>query len=76
MANKRITEAMRVLTVIATLFIPPTLITGIYGMNFDRSAGPLSMPELSWPLGYVGVLALMLLMMLAMLAYFRRKGWF
>lgn len=76
MANNRITDAMRVLTVIATLFIPPTLVTGIYGMNFDRSAGPLSMPELGWPLGYVGVMTLMLLMMIAMLAYFRRKGWF
>lgn len=76
MANNRITEAMRVLTVIATLFIPPTLVTGIYGMNFDRSAGPLSMPELGWPLGYVGVMTLMLLMMISMLVYFRRKGWF
>jgi len=76
MANNRMTEAMRVLTVIATLFIPPTLITGIYGMNFDRTAGPLNMPELGWPLGYLGALGFMILMMVAMLIYFRRKRWF
>jgi magnesium transporter len=74
--NNRMTDVMRVLTVIATVFIPPTFVVGVYGMNFDRHAGPLSMPELGWPLGYVGVMGLSLLMMLGMLLYFKRKGWF
>lgn len=76
MMSHRLNDVMKVLTVIATLFIPPTFITGIYGMNFDRAAGPLSMPELGWPLGYVSVITVMLLLMLGMLAYFKRKHWF
>lgn len=76
MMSHRMNDVIKVLTVIATLFIPPTFIAGIYGMNFDRTAGPLSMPELGWPFGYLAVLGLMLLLMLGMLAYFRRKRWF
>jgi magnesium transporter len=74
--STRLNEIMRVLTVIATLFIPPTFLTGIYGMNFDRGSGPLSMPELGWPLGYLMVWLLSLGMITGMLVYFRRKGWF
>jgi len=73
--SNRLNDVMRVLTVIATLFIPPTFIVGIYGMNFDRRAGPLSMPELSWPYGYVGVMAIIVAMMASMFLYFRRKRW-
>ena len=69
-------DVMKVLTIIATLFIPPTFLVGVYGMNFDPSAGPLSMPELDWPFGYVGVWTIIIVSMLAMLAYFRRRGWF
>jgi magnesium transporter len=73
--SNRLNDTIRVLTVIATLFIPPTFIVGIYGMNFDRSAGPLSMPELSWPYGYAGVMVFMAAMMIGMYVYFRRKRW-
>jgi magnesium transporter len=66
---------MRVLTVIATLFIPPTFLGGLYGMNFDRAAGPFSMPELGWPYGYVGVVGVIAASMIGMLLYFRRKRW-
>lgn len=67
--SNRLNEVMKVLTVIATIFMPLTFIAGIYGMNFQY------MPELSWPWGYFGVLGLMALVALAMLIYFRRKRW-
>ncbi|WP_461864233.1 magnesium/cobalt transporter CorA [Thermococcus sp.] len=62
-------EIIRILTVVSTIFIPLTFITGVYGMNFRY------MPELSWRYGYFGTLAGMLLIALGMLQYFRRKGW-
>jgi len=68
--NNRMNEIMKVLTVIATIFIPLTFIAGIYGMNFQY------MPELSWRWGYFGVLGMMLVLFAAMLVYFRRKKWF
>lgn len=74
--SNRMNDVIKVLTIIATLFIPPTFVVGIYGMNFDRGAGPLSMPELAWPLGYVGVLGFIFVSMIGMLAYFRHRGWF
>lgn len=73
--SNRMNDVIKVLTIIATLFIPPTFLVGLYGMNFDRNAGPLSMPELSWPLGYVGVLVVIGFSMLGMLLYFRYRGW-
>ena len=75
LVSNRLNEVMRVLTLIATLFIPPTFLVGVYGMNFDRNAGPLSMPELGWPYGYVGVLVVIAASMISMLVYFRRKRW-
>ena len=74
--SNRTNEVMRVLTVIATIFIPLTFIAGIYGMNFDRNAGPLSMPELSWPYGYLVVWLVMIGIAVFMLAMFRRRNWF
>ena len=71
----RTNEVMRVLTIIATLFIPLTFIAGVYGMNFDPDTSPYNMPELRWAWGYPLVWGLMLLMVFAMLIYFRRKGW-
>jgi magnesium transporter len=73
--SNRMNEVIKLLTIISTLFIPATFIASIYGMNFSRSAGPLSMPELDWPLGYVAVLALIGLSMLGMLWYFWKKKW-
>ncbi|HEX5794927.1 MAG TPA: magnesium/cobalt transporter CorA [Geminicoccaceae bacterium] len=73
--SMRMNEIMKVLTIIATIFIPLGFIAGVYGMNFDRAASPFNMPELGWYLGYPFALALMLAVALGLLAYFRRKGW-
>ena len=75
LVSNRLNDVMRVLTVIATLFIPPTFLVGVYGMNFDRAAGPLSMPELGWPYGYVAVVIICIVSMVGMLILFRRKHW-
>ena len=73
--STRMNEIMKVLTIIATIFIPLGFIAGLYGMNFDRKVSPLNMPELGWRFGYPFALALMLAVALAMLAYFWRSGW-
>ena len=65
----RLNGVMKVLTIIATIFMPLTFIAGVYGMNFKY------MPELEWEYGYPAVLILMLLVALAMLIYFRKKKW-
>ena len=67
--NQRLNEIMKVLTVIATFFIPLTFIASIYGMNFKH------MPELEWRYGYAWALGLMALTTLGLVGYFRRKGW-
>ncbi|MFO7791495.1 MAG: magnesium/cobalt transporter CorA, partial [Candidatus Saliniplasma sp.] len=73
--SNRMNEVMKVLTIIATIFIPLTFIAGIYGMNFDPSSSPLNMPELNWYLGYPITLTGMLIVALIMVVYFRRKEW-
>ncbi|MCB9598328.1 MAG: magnesium/cobalt transporter CorA [Sandaracinaceae bacterium] len=72
----RSNEVMKVLTIIATIFIPLSFIAGLYGMNFDATVSPWNMPELGWTYGYPAALGLMLSVALGMLAYFRRQGWF
>ncbi len=72
----RLNEVMRFLTIISTIFIPPTFIVGVYGMNFQTSAGPWNMPELSWPFGYILVWLTMIGIMSGLLYFFKRKGWF
>ena len=74
--SNRLNEVMKVLTIIATIFIPLSFIAGVYGMNFDRSASPLNMPELGWAWGYPFSLALMGAIAAGLVAYFWRKGWF
>jgi len=74
--SNRMNNVMRVLTVIATIFIPLTFIVGVYGMNFDPNAGPWSMPELAQPLGYVFVWIGMLIVAIGMLLFFRSRKWF
>lgn len=69
-------QVMKVLTMIATIFIPLTFLVGVYGMNFNPQAGPLSMPELNWPYGYVASWGFMILVSLAMIYYFKRRKWF
>ncbi len=73
--SNRLNEVMKVLTIIATIFIPLSFIAGVYGMNFDPAAGPLSMPELRWALGYPFALLLMAGTAAALLLFFRRRSW-
>ncbi|UCH75289.1 MAG: magnesium/cobalt transporter CorA [Rhodospirillales bacterium] len=73
--STRLNEIMKVLTIIATIFIPLGFVAGIYGMNFDRGASPWNMPELAWYWGYPVVMGLMAALALAMLYYFYAKGW-
>lgn len=73
--NKQLNEAMRVLTMIATIFIPLSFVTGIYGMNFDTTISPWNMPELEWRYGYPTILLLLFTLGTGMLVYFKRKGW-
>jgi magnesium transporter len=68
--SNKMNEIMKVLTIIATIFIPLTWIVGIYGMNFDY------MPELREKLGYPIVMAIMVAIGIMMLIYFKRKKWF
>lgn len=72
--SNRMNEIMKVLTIVATIFIPMTFIVGLYGMNFDR-ASAFNMPELGWKYGYPYALSLMVLSTAGMLSYFWRKGW-
>jgi len=67
--SNRMNEVMKVLTIIATIFIPLTFIAGVYGMNF------VFMPELEWKWAYPAVLGVMVATALWMLAFFRKKGW-
>lgn len=67
--SNSLNEVMKVLTVIATIFIPLTFVTGLYGMNFDF------MPEIAWEYGYVFSLGLMAIIGGGMLMYFRKKRW-
>jgi magnesium transporter len=73
--SMRMNETMKLLTIIATIFIPLGFIAGVYGMNFDRAVSPFNMPELGWYLGYPMALGLMLAVAVGLLAFFRRKGW-
>ena len=73
--SNRTSEIMRVLTIIATIFIPLTFIAGIYGMNFDPEVSPWNMPELKWYWGYPFALAVMTLVAISQLFFFRRRGW-
>jgi magnesium transporter len=67
--SNRMNEIMKVLTIIATIFIPLTFIVGIYGMNFEH------MPELKWPLGYYMIWGIMLAVAIGLLVFFKRKKW-
>ena len=66
--SQRTNEEMRVLTVIATIFIPLTFIAGVYGMNFEH------MPELAVPWAYPALWVVMALIAGGLLVYFRRRG--
>lgn len=68
--SNRMNEVMKVLTIIATIFIPLTFIAGVYGMNFE------TMPELHWKYGYLSVWILMIVLFVGMIFYFKKKKWF
>jgi magnesium transporter len=67
--SNRMNDVMKVLTIIATIFIPLTFIAGIYGMNFEN------IPELKWSYGYPLIWLLMITVGLVMIIYFRKKKW-
>src|SRR5262249_29022359 len=66
----RLNEVMKVLTIIATIFIPLTFIVGVYGMNFHF------MPELAWKWGYPAVWGIMVVVAGGMMLWFKHKKWF
>lgn len=67
--SNRMNDVMKVLTIIATIFIPLTFIAGVYGMNFEY------MPELEWRWGYPAVMLGMTLLGISMFLYFKKKRW-
>jgi len=67
-------QIMKTLTVISAFVLIPTLISGVYGMNFTRNS-QYNMPELYWQYGYFFALGLMLFSIISMYIFFRRKGW-
>lgn len=67
--SHKMNETMKVLTTVATIFIPLTFIVGVYGMNFEN------MPELKWHYGYYAIWGFMILTMAGMILYFKRKKW-
>lgn len=67
--SNKLNETMKTFTIFALLFMCPTLIAGIYGMNFRF------MPELTWPYGYAFSLGLMALSITGLVFYFKKKGW-
>jgi len=73
--SNRLNEIMKVLTVIATIFIPLSFVAALWGMNFDRAASPLNMPELGWYWGYPMALGVMALVAGGMLLFFRKRRW-
>jgi magnesium transporter len=67
--SNKMNEVMKVLTIIATIFIPMTFIAGIYGMNFEF------MPELKWKFAYPVLWLVMLAVFIGMIIYFKRRKW-
>jgi len=64
---------MKTLTIISAFVLIPTLISGVYGMNF--AGGGLNMPELTWRYGYVFALLLMLVSVLVLFIWFKKRKW-
>jgi len=73
--SNRMNEVMKVLTIIATIFIPLSFIASLYGMNFNSDKSPWNMPELGWRYGYPFALGLMAAVALGLLVFFWRRGW-
>jgi magnesium transporter len=73
--SNRMNEVMKVLTVIATVFIPLGFLAGVYGMNFDTSIGPFNMPELGFKYGYPMFWLVAVLIGGGLFWFFRRRHW-
>ena len=74
--SNRLNESMRLLTIIATVFIPLTFIAGVYGMNFgNNTQSEWAMPELRWEYGYPAVWLLMVVIAGLMFYLFKRNRW-
>ena len=67
--NNRLNETMKRLTVVGALLAPLTVITGLYGMNFDH------MPELHWRFGYLWAVGLMIAVSGGLITWFKKKQW-
>ena len=67
--SNRMNEVMKVLTIIATIFIPLSFIAGVYGMNFEY------MPELKWRWAYPALLLVLFGVFIGMILWFKRKKW-
>jgi magnesium transporter len=67
--SNRMNEVMKVLTIMASIFIPLTFIAGVYGMNFDN------MPELHSKFGYPMVVGLMILVAISLIIFFKKRNW-
>jgi magnesium transporter len=72
--SAKLNEVMKVLTIIATIFMPMSFVASLYGMNFDTNH-PWNMPELGWPFGYAFALGIMAMIALVLLWWFRKNGW-
>ncbi|MEE4241396.1 MAG: magnesium/cobalt transporter CorA [Desulfopila sp.] len=73
--SNKMNEVMKVLTIIATIFIPLGFLAGVYGMNFDTAASTYNMPELGMPYGYILFWVLSLTISFGLLLFFRKKNW-
>jgi magnesium transporter len=69
MVSNNLNQVMKTLTSLTVILIVPTLIAGVYGMNFEH------MPELHWQFGYAYALGTMVVSAALLFVYFRRKGW-
>jgi magnesium transporter len=69
LVSHRLNNVMRVLTIATVIFLPLSLLAGIYGMNFQF------MPELNWRYGYFGVLGIMAVIVIALVTVFKRRDW-
>ncbi len=74
--SNRMNEVMKILTVISTIFIPLSFISGLYGMNFNPQVSPLNMPELNWYWGYPMAWVIMGGIASSLMYFFWRRGWF
>lgn len=74
--SNKMNSTMKILTALATIFMPLTVITGIYGMNFHYDVSPWNMPELGWYYGYPFALSLLVGTIVVLGSFFWYRGWF